>query len=448
MKTGTLPLAAFILSWLVSPAFGDDPTNPAAKAKTQATAKVGFKHLASDCPETAKALTEPIANPRLVFQVINGVVAVEAEHFLSQENKDVRAWFRIEEDHLPQLQPDIDTPHLLDSSGGSYLEALPDSRWTHDETLVRGGNFFEEPGKAGVLTYKIAFQSPGRYYVWVRHYSTGTEDNGLHVGLDGEWPESGQRWQTTIKRRWAWDCRQRTDDVHTGVPMALYLDVPTSGVHQIHFAIREDGFEFDKFVLTSDRDYQPEAQGPISFVRNGAAPPRRVLSADYQQEDVSKATPKRLAALPVATERIGASEFDFADSNFYVDQGTWLAINPNKHKTATASAASKSADGNYTVIFHAVGENDGGSEFAINIGGQSIGTFTCPLSIDTFEIGRTYTKAFQNVSVKNGDLIEVTATVGSADGAEYSRGRWLGVTLIPESASEEQLDSARHDFGR
>ncbi len=30
-------------------------------------------------------------------------------------------------------------------------------------------------------------------YVWARAYSSGAEDNSLHVGLDAAWPESGVR---------------------------------------------------------------------------------------------------------------------------------------------------------------------------------------------------------------------------------------------------------------
>ena len=48
-------------------------------------------------------------------------------------------------------------------------------------------------GKMALVSYPVYFNNPGRYYVWVRAYSTGTEDNGLHVGLDGTWPELGQR---------------------------------------------------------------------------------------------------------------------------------------------------------------------------------------------------------------------------------------------------------------
>ena len=168
----------------------------------------------------ANEWTASIAAPDLTFEEVDGIVAVEAEHFLSQAEQDIRAWFRVEEKEIHEVKPDLDTPHHDDASGASYLEALPDSRWSHAQTLVSGENFFDEPGQAGVLTNNVHFNHPGRYYVWVRHYSTNSEDNGLHVGLDGLWPESGQRWQTIIKRRWAWESRQRTEEAHDGVPFA------------------------------------------------------------------------------------------------------------------------------------------------------------------------------------------------------------------------------------
>ncbi len=419
---------------------------PPAESKVQDAAKVGYKFRADQSPQTARAMTQPIANPDLVFQEVDGIVAVEAEHFLQQEKDDIRAWFRVEEDQIHEIKPDLDTPHLHDASGASYLEALPDSRWSHGQTLVYGENFFDEPGLAGVLTYKVHFSQPGRYYVWVRHYSTNSEDNGLHVGLNGQWPESGQRWQTIIKRRWAWESRQRTEEAHDGVPFSLYLDIPSAGEHQIHFSIREDGLEFDKFILARDRDYRPDGLGPTSAINQGTAPPPKMLSANYVQEDMPDAAPAPLVALPNASVRLPAPEFNIEGSDFYVDQRTWLAINPNRHKTATASAKISAADGTYTVIFHAVGENDGESKFDIKIGDQTLGSFTCPMSLDTFELGSRFTKAFPNVVIKQGESIRVTATIGSADGSEFSRGRWMGVTFLPDTASIEQLDSARRSF--
>ncbi len=39
------------------------------------------------------ALTKPIAGENLVFEEVDGYVAVEAEHFFKQELDDVRAWY-------------------------------------------------------------------------------------------------------------------------------------------------------------------------------------------------------------------------------------------------------------------------------------------------------------------------------------------------------------------
>ncbi len=77
---------------------------------------------------TAQDFATSIIKPNLVFQEVDGIVAVEAEHFASQDKTDVRAWYRVEEDRVPEIKPDPDGPHLLGSSGACYVEALPDSR--------------------------------------------------------------------------------------------------------------------------------------------------------------------------------------------------------------------------------------------------------------------------------------------------------------------------------
>lgn len=440
LKTGTAPPPKSL-----SAGYTEAPM-PAAESKVQKASAVGYKFQANEASADAFAMTKSIANSDLVFEEIDGIASVEAEHFLSQEKQDIRAWFRVQENQIHDVKPDLDTPHLLDASGAAYLEALPDSRWSHGQTLVYGENFFDDPGQAGVLTYKIHFNHPGRYYVWVRHYSTNSEDNGLHVGINDRWPPSGRRWQTIIKRRWAWESRQRTEEAHQGVPYALYLDIPSAGTHRIHFSIREDGLEFDKFVLARDRDYRPEGLGPMPAVKTGSAPAPLVLSATYQQGDVPDAIPEPLVELPKETKRLAAPSFDIEGTNFYVDQKTWLAINPNLHRQATASAPLSMTSGTYTVVFHAVGENDGESQFQIKIGDRELGTFACPMSLDTFELGRRFTRTFSGVPINEGERVEVTATIGSADGSEYSRGRWQGVTVLPDSATPQQIDSAQRSF--
>ena len=209
---------------------------------------------------------DPVVEASTHFHEVDGLVAVEAEHFFKQQLKDVRAFYMTHSKEVPKFDPDGDPIHVNGASNGAYLEILPDSRRNHGEKLVQGVNFTNKPGKAAVVSYRVNFTNVGRYYVWVRAFSTGSEDNGLHVGIDGMWPESGQRMQWCEgKNQWRWESKQRTQEVHCGVPHQIFLDVATAGVHTIHFSMREDGFEFDKWLMTTDRDFQrPADMGPVS----------------------------------------------------------------------------------------------------------------------------------------------------------------------------------------
>ena len=52
-----------------------------------------------------------------------------------------------------QVKPRGENAAYLDASGGAYLHALPDTRRTHDDKLIKGENFTDEPGRMAVLTY-------------------------------------------------------------------------------------------------------------------------------------------------------------------------------------------------------------------------------------------------------------------------------------------------------
>ena len=141
----------------------------------------------------------------VVFKESGGIVAVEAEHFFKQTQTETRAFHLTTAEATPDVKPDGDPSHVAGASGGAYLEILPDTRRTHGDKLIRGTNFSPDPGKMAVVHYKVNFTTPGKYYVWVRAHSTGSEDNGLHVGIDGTWPASGQRLQWCQgKRTWRW----------------------------------------------------------------------------------------------------------------------------------------------------------------------------------------------------------------------------------------------------
>ncbi|MEL6109007.1 MAG: DUF5060 domain-containing protein [Planctomycetota bacterium] len=217
---------------------------------------------------------DPIAAPSLVFAERDGIVAVEAEHFFKQTLTKTRAFHLTHSESTPAIKPDGDPSHVGGASGGAYLEILPDTRRTHGDKLIRGTNFSPEPGKMAVLHYNVHFSTPGTYYVWVRAHSTGSEDNGLHVGIDGTWPSSGQRLQWCAgKQTWRWESKQRTEEEHCGEPYKIFLEVDKPGNHVIHFSMREDGFEFDKFILTTDREFErPGGVGPKTRLHAGELP--------------------------------------------------------------------------------------------------------------------------------------------------------------------------------
>ncbi len=240
---------------------------------------------AADDPRAA------LVDDSVVFEEVDGVVAVEAEHFQKQTHADKRAWYRFTPDVQPDVKPDGDPPHLEGASGGAYLEILPDTRRRHGDRLIRGENFSNEPGRLAVLHYRVHFNTPGRYYVWARIYSTNTEDNGLHVGLDGEWPASGQRMQWTTKNRWVWGSKQRTERKHTGEPGKLYLDITRAGHHVISFAMREDGTEFDKWLMTTEKRDRIEGAGPATRVRRGELPDGYGVGPDQAAGGKTPASP-------------------------------------------------------------------------------------------------------------------------------------------------------------
>jgi len=173
----------------------------------------------------------------------DGCVEMEAENFANQTKDEPRKWYLQTNDS---------------ASGKKYLMILPDTRKTHGDSLYNGINFSNKAGEMAVLSYHINFATTGRYYVWVRAMSTGSEDNSVHVGVDGNWPETGLRMQWCAgKNKWWWESKQRTQKEHCGVPYQIYLDIDKPGLHTIQFSMREDGFRMDKFLLTLNRDFKP-----------------------------------------------------------------------------------------------------------------------------------------------------------------------------------------------
>lgn len=208
---------------------------------------------------TVFAFSSLLSSSSTHYEEQDGFIVVEAEDFASQHLDQKRRWLVFSANTPQHHYADNDGNHAEYASGGQYIELLPDTRTNHGETLVHGENFSNKPGKVAVLSYPIHVNTPGTYYVWARAFSTGSEDNGLHIGLNGRWPESGQRLQLCEgKYQWTWSSAQRVPSNHCGVPRTITIDIPHAGAHTLMISMREDGFELDKLLLTQDRGYQPE----------------------------------------------------------------------------------------------------------------------------------------------------------------------------------------------
>jgi len=216
-----------------------------------------------------KVAFEPSGQTDIVFEERDGLVAGEAELFIEQTLTKKRKWYVTTPEFTPAVGRGGRGNHAASASGGAYIQILPDTRRSHADKLIVGENFSNEPGKLAIVSYKVYFNTPERYYVWVRAYSTDTEDNGLHVGLNGTWPASGRRLQWCDgKNTWRWESKQRTEAQHCGEPHKIYLDISEPGLHTISFSMREDGFRFDKWLMTTDRDFvRPEDEGPAQRFR-------------------------------------------------------------------------------------------------------------------------------------------------------------------------------------
>ncbi|WP_198931814.1 DUF5060 domain-containing protein [Labilibacter marinus] len=385
----------------------------------------------------SKAQTEPIVNEDVVFEEIDGLVAVEAEHFYKQSKSDIRQWYIYSKGVWPKVGRDDDDPHCKGASNNAYIEIIPDTRVTHGDKLIPNENFSGEPGKLALVHYKVNINNPGRYYVWVRAYSTGSEDNGIHVGLNGEWPESGQKMQwCTNKQSWHWESKQRTEKVHCGVDHLIYLDIKEKGEHEIVFSMREDGFEMDKFILTNDINYVPEAGvGPKVVAKSGTLP----NAFPVVDEDMMVKRPVTMAAAQSTSDVaiFKAVDFPIEGTQFYVDKN-WLAVNPNQAKEAIVTKTFKGFDRTIDVVFLGVGENDGSSEYTLSINDKLIGTYKPPLSLNSFEEASKYCQVWENVTLNRGDKITVKAKVGSING-EFSRARWSGIAFVPLGQSAKVL---------
>jgi len=183
-------------------------------------------------------------------------IDIEAEDFNPEAYDGEDERWTLTDATTPQTEQDPDGNNSDGAVGKQYLELLPDVRVSHDDPFGPPTALWGDPGIGPTLEYTVDFPEAGRYYVHVRANSSGTEDNGIHVGLNDSWPVSGRRWQSCSRGQgWVWSSRQRYSGGAgaCGTSYTIWLDVEDAGVNTVKFSAREDGFEFDRFVLIKDK---------------------------------------------------------------------------------------------------------------------------------------------------------------------------------------------------
>lgn len=227
--------------------------------------EVAFSAMDNGSPAVALDFTSQLFSPWLPldkppYQASeDGLLVVEAEYYHQTIPRGNHEWT-----FLTQVP---------DYSGPGYLQALPDGV---------GGTTSNYPGfldQNPELIYRVNFPQAGMYYVWVRGQATGGNDDSVHAGIDGDSPPTVQRIDGmggyNPRNVWVWVPGIHDTNPDTGDNRAT-ITVPSPGEHTIHFWQREDGFKFDKFILTLDPDFVPVGQGPDPSRFVGEAPPPAV----------------------------------------------------------------------------------------------------------------------------------------------------------------------------
>lgn len=186
-------------------------------------------------------------------------VGRQAEDYDTSDSKGSnRVWYIIPEENTNHLADPDETPAET-ANEGAYLEALPDLLVDVSDPDNDGDGLSTNPSLGPMVGYWVNLDITGRYYVWVRAHPSSTRDNAIHVGIDDNWPETGANIQFLgdPDQGWVWSSNQRDSLDKYGIPLTIYLDVDTTGRHLITFSMREDGFEFDEWIMTTNPDYVP-----------------------------------------------------------------------------------------------------------------------------------------------------------------------------------------------
>jgi len=233
-------------------------------------------------------------------------LVIAASDFTSKDNRwvlfDAQAPDNI-------IGPDPDGSHTNSALSGKYLELLPDVKVINADT-ANADSVWPIPGDGPQVHFNVNIIEAGTYAVYVRAFSTGEFDDTIHVGFDGLWEDTGANINTCGERgKWIWT---QCDNAEPAT-----LEIPTSGLHSIEFAARDDGFEFDQFVLQLLNDDGSTAVQPDVLLQaiNGIESESEIASLTAEADSlttIENNEPELGQAVAVGVGSVGFKHLPFA----------------------------------------------------------------------------------------------------------------------------------------
>lgn len=125
------------------------------------------------------------------------------------------------------------------------------------------------------LEYDIVFTKTGTHIVWYRAGADAGEDDSGWLHLDGERPPNRVTGNEASMSGFNGAIFEWNSTPQDGAA-PFTIEIETTGLHTIGLASREDGAFFDKFVITTDPNFNPDSFGPLGppvTLREGEPPP-------------------------------------------------------------------------------------------------------------------------------------------------------------------------------
>ncbi|MCL7763458.1 Ig-like domain-containing protein [Polaribacter sp. Z014] len=351
---------------------------------------------------------KPVADFGCSFEEENGLLVIEAESAINY----VAAGFKLETGTVGTTSP----------TGTGYLRYV-------------GPNHFNSQVEENMIGYKIKINTPGTYRfqwrnvrdpqatsgdaandAWAFIKGDGVRFFGKKAGTEYTLTKPTKMW--VQKSDFVYDTNGETNvNGATVNSMTIWAAFDTAGEYTFEYGGRSKGHSVDRLVL-----YQAS---------QGAAA-KNILTPESVQigEDCGSGTDCKTITMNALDFPITLID-GFVQA--YKDNGNnAMAINAAQHKNifAAVNKAFSGEDGTYNLTITTLAELDGESTYVLKVGGAEVGTYQNPET--TVDYTPT-TKTWEDVAVKNGDIIQVefsshsNGKIPENGGFAFSRGRWTKV---------------------